>query len=41
VEHQHSVAIERLTTEQLHAIASGVDPAEFGVIDGDFEPVKG
>ena len=37
-EHRHSLSIQRLTTEQLHAIASGVDPADVGVtIEGDCE----
>jgi len=43
-EHRHSLSIQRLTTEQLHAIASGVDPANVGVtgiIEGDFERLKG
>ena len=43
-EHRHSLSIQRLTTEQLHAIARGVDPADVGVtgiIEGDFERLKG
>jgi hypothetical protein len=43
-EHHHSLSIDKLTDEQLHAIASGVDPADVGVtgiIEGDFERLKG
>jgi hypothetical protein len=41
-EHRQMVSVERLTTEQLHAIASGVDPADVGVIiEGDFDRLKG
>ena len=43
-EHRQVVSVERLTTEQLHAIARGVDPADVGVtgiIEGDFERLKG
>jgi hypothetical protein len=40
-EHKHSFAVEMLTDAQLNAIASGVTPAEAGVIEGEFERVKG
>jgi hypothetical protein len=39
-EHRQVVSVERLTTEQLHAIAAGASPADVGVIDGDFEQLK-
>jgi transposase len=34
-EHKHSVGIDRLTRDQLNAIASGIEPADAGVIDGE------
>jgi hypothetical protein len=40
-EYRHSLSIDQLSTEQLHAIASGVAPADVGVIEGDFERLKG
>ena len=40
-EHRHSLSIDQLTTEQLHAIAAGVAPADVGVIEGDCERLKG
>jgi hypothetical protein len=40
-EYRHSLSIDQLTTEQLHAIAAGASPADVGVIDGDFERLKG
>jgi hypothetical protein len=37
-EYRHSITWDKLTDEQLHAIASGVDPADVGVtIEGDCE----
>jgi hypothetical protein len=38
-EHNHSVRIETLTDAQLFAIASGVSPADAGIIDAEFERV--
>jgi len=38
-EHRHSLSIDQLTTEQLHAIAAGVAPADVGVIEGDYQVV--
>jgi hypothetical protein len=41
-EYRHSITWDKLTDEQLHAIASGVDPADVGVtIEGDCERLKG
>jgi hypothetical protein len=40
-EHRHSLSIDQLTTEQLHAIAAGVAPADVGVIEGDCERLRG
>jgi hypothetical protein len=34
-EHNHSVGIDKLTRDQLNAIASGIEPADAGVIDGE------
>ena len=39
-EHRH-VALGMLTDEQLNAIASGASLADVGVIEGDFERLKG
>jgi hypothetical protein len=35
-QHNHPVGYENLTDEQLNAIASGVSPADVGVIEGEF-----
>jgi hypothetical protein len=40
-EHRHSLGIHQLSTQQLHAIAAGVAPADVGVIEGDCERLKG
>ena len=40
-EHRHVVSADMLTNEQLNAIASGASPADVGVIEGDFERLKG
>jgi hypothetical protein len=36
-EHRHVVSVDKLTDEQLHAIASGASPADVGVIECNFE----
>jgi len=39
-EHNHTLAkVERLTRDQLNAIASGVSPADAGVIDAEFSRI--
>ena len=38
-EHKHSVSYEKLTDQQLLAIASGMSPADAGVIDGEAEVI--
>jgi hypothetical protein len=40
-EHKHSIALQSLTDAQLLAIAGGASPADVGVIEGDFERLKG
>ena len=40
-EHRHVVPADMLTDEQLNAIASGASLADVGVIEGDFERLKG
>ena len=40
-EHRHAIDYNVLTDKQLNAIASGASPADVGVIEGDFERLKG
>jgi hypothetical protein len=40
-EHRHAVSLDMLTDQQLNAIASGASLADVGVIEGDFERLKG